>query len=74
MVFGSPQQRSLVAGTTPQEALDRLRGGGVQGGGVAQVAMEEARARIHELAEARREIVEHSDLVPQLHEIGRAHV
>ncbi len=26
MVFGSPQQRSLVAGTTPQEALDRLRG------------------------------------------------
>ena len=26
LVFGSPQQRSLVAGTTPEEALDRLRG------------------------------------------------
>ena len=26
LVFGSPQQRSLVAGTTPREALDRLRG------------------------------------------------
>lgn len=26
LVFGSPQQRSLVAGTTPREAIDRLRG------------------------------------------------
>jgi sugar phosphate isomerase/epimerase len=26
LVFGSPQQRSLLPGTTPQEAIDRLRG------------------------------------------------
>ena len=26
LVFGSPKQRSLLAGTTPEEAIDRLRG------------------------------------------------
>ena len=26
LVFGSPQQRSLLPGTTPEEAIDRLRG------------------------------------------------